>query len=164
MKKVVILISLLIVFISLSAANSIHQKQSAEIKDIKKSIAEEQQRGDFLKKIAEAESRIKRYRLSTSKEIRWLLKQVSNIADQTGVSLISISPRPLKEEDQYVSLAVNAEIRCNYDQFGNFVSKLENSPQLIRLENVQLSVIRKSRDDIRPLANVKLIISTLYLR
>jgi len=172
MKNAVILISLLIIFVSFSMAKSIYQNQTAEIKKIKESISEEQQKGALLKRIAETESKIKRYSrgLPSTKENRWLLGQLSSIADQTGVSLISISPQLPKEGDKYVLLSVAVEIRCNYDQFGNFISRLESSPQLIRLDDVQLTVIREPGESldlaaqVKPLANVKLIVSTLYLK
>ncbi len=172
MKNAVISISLLIMFVSFSMAKSIYQNQTAEIKKIKESISEEQQKSLLLKRIAETESKIKRYShlFSSTKENRWLLRQLSSIADQTGVSLISITPRLPKEGDKYVLLSVVAEIRCDYDQFGNFISKLESSPQLIRLDDVRLTVIRESREgldlaaQLKPLANVKLIVSTLYLK
>ena len=171
-KNTLILISSLIVFVSLLMVNSIYRKQTAEIKNIQKDIAEEQQKGAFLTRIAVTENIIKRYcqYLPSAKENRWLLGRLSNIADQVGVSLISISPRLPKEEDKYVSLSVDAEIRCDYDQLGNFISKLESSPQLIRLDDVQLTVIRESGDNIniaaqmKPLAKVKLTVSTLYLK
>lgn len=171
-KNAVILISSLIVFVSLLMAKSIYQKQTAEIKNIQKDIAEEQQKGTILTRIAVTESIIKRYcqYLPSTKENRWLLGQLSDIADQTEVSLISISPRLPEEGDKYVSLSVDAEIRCDYNQFGNFISKLESLPQLIRLDEVQLTVIRESGDNIniaaqlQPLAKVKLIVSTLYLK
>ena len=171
-KNALILIGSLIVFVSLLMANSIYQKQTAKIKNIQKDITEEQQKGTLLTRIAVTESIIKRYcqYLPSTKERQWFLGQLSNIADQTGVSLISISPRLPKEGDKYMSLSVDVEIRCDYNQFGNFISKLESSPQLIRLDNVQLTVIRGSGDNIdmaaqtKPLASVKLIVSTLYLK
>ena len=171
-KNALILISSLIVFVSLLMVKSIYQKQTAEIKNIQKDIAEEQQKGALLTRIAVTEGIIKRYcqYLPSTKENRWLLGQLSDIADQTGVSLISISPRLPKEGNKYVSLSVDVEIRCDYNQFGNFISKLESSPQLIRLDDVQLTVIRESGDNINiaaqmePLAKVKLIVSTLYLK
>ncbi len=171
-KNTLILISSLIVFVSLLMANSTYQKQTAEIKNIQKDIAEEQQKGARLTRIAITESIIKRYcqYLPSTKENQWLLGQLSDIADQTGVSLISISPRLPKEGDRYVSLSVDVKIRCDYNQFGNFISKLESSPQLIRLDDIQLTVIRESGDNInmaaqmKPLAEVKLIVSTLYLK
>ena len=171
-KNVFILISSLIVFVSLLMVKSIYQKQTAEIKNIQKDMVEEQQKGALLIRIAATEGIIRRYSqyLSSTKENRWLLGQLSDIANQTGVSLLSISPRLPKEGDKYVSLSVDAEIRCDYNQLGNFISKLESSPQLIRLDGVQLTVIGDSGDNIniaaqlKPLAKVKLIVSTLYLK
>ena len=171
-KNALILINSLIVFVSLLMAKSIYQKQTAEIKNIQKDITEEEQKGALLTKIAVTESIIKKYcqSLPSSQENRWLLGQLSDIADQTGVSLVSISPHLPKESDKYVSLSVDAEIRCDYNQLGNFISKLESSPQLIRLDGVQLTVIRESGGDINiaaqmnPLAKVKLTVSTLYLK
>ncbi len=171
-KNALILIGSLILFVSLLMANSTYQKQTAEIENIQKDIAEEQQKGAVLTRIAVTESIIKRYSqyLPSAKDNQWILGQLGDIADQIGVSLISISPRPPKEGDKYVLLSVDAEIRCDYNQFGNFISKLESSPQLIRLDDVQLTVIRESRDNIdmaaqmEPLAKVKLIVSTLYLK
>jgi len=171
-KNVFILISSLIVFVSLLMVKSIYQKQTAEIKNIQKDMVEEQQKGALLIRIAATEGIIRRYSqyLPSTKENRWLLGQLSDIANQTGVSLLSISPRLPKEGDKYVSLSVDAEIRCDYNQLGNFISKLESSPQLIRLDGVQLTVIGDSGDNIniaaqlKPLAKVKLIVSTLYLK
>ncbi len=171
-KNTLILIGSLIVFVSLLMARSIYQKQTAEIKNIQKDIAEEQQKGAVLTRIAVAEGIIKRYSqyLPSTEDNRWLLEQLGDIADQTGVSLLSISPRLPKGADKYVSLSVDAEIRCDYNQLGNFISKLESSPQLIRLDSLQLTVVRDSGDNVniaaqmKPLARVKLTVSTLYLK
>ena len=171
-KNTLILIGSLIVFVSLLIARSIYQKQTAEIKNIQKGMAEEQQKGAILTRIAATESIIKKYSqyLPSTEDNRWLLEQLGDIADQTGVSLLSISPRLPKEGDKYVSLSVDAEIRCDYNQLGNFISKLESSPQLIRLDSLQLTVVRDSGDNVniaaqmKPLARVKLTVSTLYLK
>ena len=171
-KNALILIGSLIVFVSLLMARSIYQKQTAEIKNIQKNISEEQQKSAILTRIVVAEGIIKRYcqYLPSTKDNRWLLGQLSDIADQTEVSLLSISPRLPKEANKYVSLSVDVEIRCDYNQLGNFISKLESSPQLIRLDSVQLTVVRDSGDNVniaaqmKPLARVKLTVSTLYLK
>lgn len=75
--------------------------------------------------------------LDTS-EVSWLVKAINAIAKDSGVVISSVTPLETERGKDYQKLMLKIETQCSYHALGDFVSKIESYPKLIKLSAINL--------------------------
>lgn len=128
---------LLIVFIALKV---IYQPGKQKIEEIVSLRKKEEERNKLLKEVDKYQRGLEKYRrrLSTNTDTSYFVNQISKLAKESGVEIVSIIPGTLKTERYYQKLDLSLLIKATYNQVGIFVSKLENSMEFISIEEVNI--------------------------
>lgn len=82
-----------------------------------------------------------KYVVSDEDKESYLLKQILNAADKTGISIVAIKPSEVRQKDNLPEFSVNLNAECYQTNLGNFLNYLETKTSFIRIENLQLSPI-----------------------
>ena len=98
-----------------------------------------------------------RKRLPPKPEAEWLVHEVGQLAEKTGVQLTSIAPQDPTKLGALTRLAVMLQFRASYHQLGEFVSILENATAFMRVD--RLEVVRVQQG----IAQIGLTVSTVYV-
>jgi len=100
-----------------------------------------------------------RYRkqLPTDGNMEWLLREVTQRAEEEGIQLQSILPQDRKDLRDASQFSVHLQLSASYHALGKFVSALERSAPLMWVE--ECSISRTGQDD----PQIRLIVSTLYV-
>lgn len=163
-RKKLILISAGIGLIAFVVANSIFRNQLVRIENLKAKVAEERTKNRILTQIGGIEKEIASYepRITPKKDVEWLRRKVTEMADQAQVKIVSITPQAPDEKETYIRLPIRMEVECGYHQLGDFISKLESSKEFIKIDALDLTVKEVERG--RTIAKVGLTVSTFYLK
>ncbi len=81
-------------------------------------------------------------RLPQQKEIPVILERLSSMALESGVKITAIEPAKANSSSSpkdYNEVPISLTAKCGYHQLGTFISKLENSPQFMRISNIKIS-------------------------
>jgi len=92
-------------------------------------------------------------RLYLPGETALLLGKISKIAEQTGVSIVSSMPQdvasvqfPKPFDEKFKPELYDFVVEGGYHQLGQFISQIESSPKILRVENFRLSPLDDYRD------------------
>jgi Tfp pilus assembly protein PilO len=84
-------------------------------------------------------------KFSTSQEISELLKDLSDMAKDSNVKIISIRPHPAIEarsadtgSGAYQKFPISIRAICGYHQLGAFLNKLENDDTFMRVSDIKI--------------------------
>ena len=163
-RKKLLLISVVIIFIALRVASSIFRSQAARSQKLKARVAEERDKNRALAGIGKVEKEIASYqpRIVPERNDEWLRRSVTDMAGQSRVEIVSISPQAPDDKGVYVRLPLRLEVECEYHQLGDFISKMESSEKFIKVDALNRGVIGTKEG--RTIARVSLTISTFYLK
>jgi type IV pilus assembly protein PilO len=82
---------------------------------------------------------------STKQEIADLLKNLSEVARDSGVKIVSIKPHPLIDtpslnigQSAYQKFPISIKAVCAYHQLGLFLNKLENDNTFMRVSDIKI--------------------------
>jgi len=89
--------------------------------------------------------------------MEWLLREVTQRAEEEGIQLQSILPQDRKDLRDASQFSVHLQLSASYHELGKFVSALERSAPLMWVE--ECSISRTGQDD----PQIRLIVSTLYV-
>ena len=99
-----------------------------------------------------------RRRLPSKPETERLLQVVGDIAQVEGIRLASIAPEDPKRLQDVARLSVSLRFLTSYHQLGRFISALENSPDFLWIETMEVS-----RDQATGAAQVALTVSSMWV-
>jgi Tfp pilus assembly protein PilO len=105
-------------------------------------------------------------KFSTEQQISLLLKELSDIAKNSGVKIVAIKPYPAVTETQqsaslgaYQKFPISITAICGYHQLGTFLSELENGDIFMRITDMRITA-----DNQNPVEhNVHMIVNTYIL-
>ena len=170
-KSVVIVI--LIFIVALGIGNKfIYQPRTKIIKQIHLEIEKQTQKNGLLQDIIALKKDIASYneRIPRNTEITWIVDEISKLSKDSGIELLSLEPQAIEDRGSYYRLPLELDIKCSYHQLGNFLSKIENSPKFIRLDNFRLDTEPETgpKEGVSyketSLANIDLTVSTISLK
>lgn len=163
-RKRIFVISAVIIMLVLVVANSIFRSQSRRIEGLKAKVAEEREKNRLLIEIGEMVEEIDSYqpRIPLERDVDWLRMEVIRMANESGVKIISITPRSPEKRHLYTRLAVEMEVECGYHQLGEFVSKLESSKRFIKIDSLNLEA--GGATGAERIAKASITVSTFYLK
>ena len=128
-------------------------------------VSEESRQAQELQRVrshlAESIERAEQYRkhLAPHADVEWLVQEIGRIARETGVQLSQIDPQRPREIDGYTQLSVTLQLTSSYHTLGHFLSKIESSPRIIQVDQLDLSRVSQDATD---RTSVRLQLSTLY--
>lgn len=99
-----------------------------------------------------------RKRLPAKPETEWLLQAVGELARSQAIQLVSIAPDEPKRVQDAVRLGVTLRFVTSYHQLGQFLSALENSPNFLWIETMDVA-----RDMASGGAQVSLTVSSMWV-
>lgn len=99
-----------------------------------------------------------RSRLPSRPETGWLLQVVGDIAKAEGIQFASVSPEDPTRLQEAARLAVSLRFLASYHQLGRFLGALENSPNFLWIETMEVS-----RDQAAGAAQVALTVSSVWI-
>lgn len=116
---------------------------------LKNKIVEERKRNLYLAQIKLLKEHVDFYeeRLPEQKSVSWLLEEVSRLASENGLNLISIKPEAQEDKGGFIKLPIRIKANLTYHVLGKFLSNLESSKKFIKVENIQLRRVEEVRGD-----------------
>ena len=99
-------------------------------------------------------------RLPSEKEMPGLYRQLHNLAQQTGLTLVLFQPREMRQEDVYAEVPINISAETGYHQLGTFFDRVSRLPRLVSLREMKLQGMEKGPGTIR----ADLVLATYLFR
>jgi type IV pilus assembly protein PilO len=91
-------------------------------------------------KIAETEARFKiaSVLIPDQKEIPTLLTNISSLATNSGLEVLSFKPRGEAIRDFYSEIPVDIQVKGSYHNFGYFLYQVSKLPRIVTVSNVKM--------------------------
>ena len=121
-------------------ASVIYRKQVQDIKSLKSTKEEETNKNIVLTDIGKLEERMDAYkRLLKDKDAESVISNISDMAKESGVKILSIRPGLEQKYQDYVKLPFDLEISsAEYHSLGVFISKIESHSDVYIVEDVRV--------------------------
>ena len=102
-------------------------------------LAEIKQKNELLANIKQVSVKIKNNEnvISKRKDESWLINKISSIANEAKVNVVSVEPQRKISVGDYEKISVKVDLVCSYHRLGRFISRLENSPELLKIDSLE---------------------------
>lgn len=114
---------------------------------------------DRVKSIYQEYSEYVKEKVSDEEALAALLNRLEEEAGASGIKIIDIRPKPTKDMTLYKKYTLELTCETTIEKCINFVYNLQKSPQLIRVEMLNLASPGKDK----PLLNVRMAISAIQI-
>ena len=103
-------------------------------------LEDTKQKNEILTNVKQVMTRIKGYEkpLTEEKNETWLINRVSSIANENKIKVLSVEPQRRITIGDYTKISVKFSSVCAYHSLGKFVSALENSTELLKVEKLEI--------------------------
>ena len=92
------------------------------------------------------------------------LKDLTDVLEKLDIKLLQIEPGSKNKKGTTTYIPYSMEIKCDYEQFGKFITELEGNNRLISIEEIQIrNGVEKIRGTINDITEVNNIITTLSI-
>ena len=139
---------------------SIHQPTQQKRRELQDRLSLERQtqalKENLIRDVEEIEQL--RRRLPSKPETGWLLQAVGDVAKAESIQLASISPEEPTRLQDAARLSVSLRFLASYHQLGRFLGALENSPNFLWIDTMEVS-----RDQATGAAQVALTVSSMWI-
>ena len=138
-----------------------YQQSQHAIATLEQRLHEEQATQALRAAVAHSLEEVGRFRqhLSPARDTEWLVSQVSSFAQEAGIRLNAIVQQDPRKLEGFTHLAVTLQFNASYHQLGQFVSRLENAPVFLRVDEMTIGSREQDEDG----AQVRVSVSTLHL-
>ncbi|MFA5362343.1 MAG: type 4a pilus biogenesis protein PilO [Candidatus Omnitrophota bacterium] len=155
-----------VIVISLIVANRIYGMQNANTAVINGKIKTESSRNAILADISRAEKQMGAIKkLVNKKDMNSIVGNLQTIARDNSITIVSLKPQSEKPLADYTRYPYNFSITGTYHKIGKFISKLESSPDIYMIENINFRTSTDTKDkDKKDLLQVDVSISTLKIK
>ncbi len=132
-----------IFIIAVVIAFNIHAGQNKQIAALEEKKSQELKKNEILNEIAALEKKVSTYKKQVNtKEISGVINRIGIIAKESSVVLESINPQEKKDFDIYTNYNFQIKISSdNYHNIGEFVSRLENHPDIYFVGSISISLL-----------------------
>jgi len=125
----------------------------ASLKKFNKEISDGRKKQAALQDITALEEDLAAFEpcLSKTGEADCLIEAVSRLAAESGLALVSVTPRVSGEESTYLRIGLEVEASGSYHALGHFLEKIENNKPLIKVRTLRVSAPdnRAASEDLR---------------
>jgi len=138
-KNKILLIGIAIAVISLwYGYNRIYKTTRDSLRKINIDIRSEGVNMEISTRLASLQNELLRYKVYFSKErdIPWLVDRVSKAANESGLRVVSLNSKPLVSSNMFLYSSLNIAVAGTFHQLGDFIARIENSKELIRIERL----------------------------
>jgi type IV pilus assembly protein PilO len=90
-----------------------------------------------------------RERLPVAKEIPHLYRTVSNLAHQSGLSVVLFQPREPQPKEFYAEVPITVNAEVGYHQLGTFFERLARLPRIVNVSDLKLSAVNRPTGSVR---------------
>jgi len=134
-------LSIVIVVIALFISLKIYQNQDKEIENLKKKAQAEEKSNQIFGTLVTLDDKINIYKRSLKiKTTSEVMNRVSEIVKESGLKLESIRPLSESLNEDFVRFSVSASLRTkDFNQLGEFMSRLENDPALFTIDSLKIN-------------------------
>tara|TARA_B100001250_G_scaffold400205_1_gene410484 strand:- start:380 stop:979 length:600 start_codon:yes stop_codon:yes gene_type:complete len=92
------------------------------------------------------------------------LKELTDVLDKLDIKLLQIEPGSKNKKGVTTYIPYSMEIKCDYEQFGKFITALEGNNRLISVEEIQIrNGVEKIRGAVDDISEINDIITNLSI-
>ncbi|MFA6349593.1 MAG: type 4a pilus biogenesis protein PilO [Candidatus Omnitrophota bacterium] len=155
----------LIVIVAMFISFNVYSNQNKQIVALGEQKDQEVQKNQILVEIAGLEKKVNIYtKKINSKDTSSIINKIGNIAKTSSIELVSIRPDKVGDYGQYTKYNFTVNVDSDsYHKLGVFVSRLENSPDIYFIDNMQISVQQEGESRPSKLS-VSLNVSTILIK
>lgn len=134
------LINIAIIILAVIIASNIYKKQAKDIQAFREKNNVEIKKNKVLQDIRKLEDKINAYKyLLAGREANLTINNISSIAKETSVKIISIRPESQQRHSDYILIPFNLTLNApNYDALGNFISRLESNETVYIVNSIDI--------------------------
>ena len=139
-----------------------YSAQMRELSKIKTSISEEKKKNELIPKINKALNTLDAYKKRLQKkDASFFMNKVAGFGQESNIRINSLTPGSAQERDTFVKQPLALSAEATYHQLGKFISKIENSPEFLRVERMSVSTAGRSGEETE---KIVLTLSNIYLK
>jgi len=144
---------------SLVGYHNIYMRAQRQLQALQDQQAHEQQTQGVRTQLAASLEDIEQFRgrLPSAPEAEPLMRQVSHLAQESGIKLTSLEPQSPAALHDFTHLAVSLQFISSYHRLGTFLSALESSPMFLKVEDLDVTALGDGSSQIR------VVVSTVYV-
>ncbi|MDD2688761.1 MAG: type 4a pilus biogenesis protein PilO [Candidatus Omnitrophica bacterium] len=134
------LLNIAVIILALILTYNIYKQYLADKASLEQKKEMELKKRTALENISQLELKIQSYQnLLSEKGASVLINNINSLAKDSGVKIISVRPAEKVQEEEYIKFPFELVINApSYHAVGNFVSKLESSPEVFLVEVVKI--------------------------
>lgn len=130
-----------VVVCGLILANIIYQKQQQRIKVIEAEIAQQEQKIALAKELTALDDKLKAITETyTKKDTSFTIDKFNEFASSAGVKITSLAVENETDSGLYTVTSYRLSIRADYHSVGKFISALESAGDIVKMEELSLSL------------------------
>lgn len=153
-------------------ANIIYQKQQQRIKAVEAEIAQQEQKISLAKELAALDDKLKTITTTyIKKDSSFTIDKFNEFASFAGAKITSLSVENETDSGLYTVTAYRLSIRADYHSVGKFISVLESAGDIVKIEELSLSLAAAQARARRPqgpnranILNVNIRVSVSFLK
>lgn len=88
-------------------------------------------------------------RLPSEREIPALYRQISDLAQQSGLAVALFAPKPAEDKDNVSEIPITVSAEGSYHQLGTFLSRVGRIPRIVNLGDFRLAAIERPTGSLR---------------
>lgn len=156
----------IIIICAVFVSYKIYTVQAKAIASLRQSKEIETKKNNLFSGIIELEKKMSNFKtFVNNKDISTIIKRIGAVANDSKVIINSIKPLEKQEFDVYsqhqFSLSISAK---TYNDAGEFIKNLENSPDVYRIENAAIAPLDKDGNSASENIAMDLKVSTFLLK
>lgn len=137
------LINIGLIILSLIIAKNIYSGQVKTIEKQKTNKDIELKKNVLINDISRFEKRINAYKkVLYKRDTTSIINSITQIASSSQIKVTSVKPEREKEYAVYNEISIRLSIvASDYHKIGGFISKLENAPELYRIDSISIRAL-----------------------
>lgn len=134
------LINIGLIILSLIIGKNIYTSQVKKIDTLKADRDVELKKNALINDISEVQKKINSYKkVLPKRDASSIINSVTQIANSSQIKVISVNPEEEREYAAYNEISIRLSIVApNYHKLGDFISRLENAPELYIINNFSI--------------------------
>lgn len=161
-----------VVVCGLILANFIYQKQQQRIKAIESEIAQQEQKISLAKELTALDGKLKAITATyIKKDTSFTIDKFNEFAASAGAKITSLAVENETDSGLYTVTGYRLSIRADYHSVGKFISALESAGDIVKIEELSLSLAAAQARARRPqgtnqtnILNVNIRVSVSFLK
>ena len=137
--------NVLIIILAIIIGLNIYSRQNKVNLGIKDKLNLENKRNKLLNKLSASEVMISDYRnLLVNKDLTSVINSINQLARDSRIKIVSVRPQREQDFNIYNKLSVGVFLLAeNYHKIGDFISKLESSTDVYKIEALKIIPAKK---------------------